>query len=179
MSNGKATPGKYLTFQIKGEMYGVPIETVREINSMIEVTPVPQVPSYVKGVINLRGKVISVINLRLRLGMEAGEYTRDTCIVVIDAAGGQLGVIVDTVKEVQDLEENQIEKSPKIGDAENDNKFLIGMGKLKETVIMLIDLTDALSAEEMDHLSKQNAVESEATMSSPTENASEAEEKVA
>ena len=149
MSQSNAKTGKYLTFQIRNEVYGVSIEAVREINSMTEVTPVPQVPPFVKGVINLRGKVISVIDLRLRLGIEAGEYTRNTCIIVIDARGGQLGVIVDTVREVQDISDDQLEGPPSYGSNKSEDQFLIGMGKVEKQVIMLLDLTEALTAEQV------------------------------
>jgi purine-binding chemotaxis protein CheW len=147
----KAQPGQYLTFQLMNEQYGVPIETVREINRVGEITPVPRTPDFVKGVMNLRGKIIPVINLRVRFGMSSQEYTRDTCIIVIDTDFGQVGMIVDAVKEVADLTQNQIEPAPVLGN-ERTMSFIRGMGKLEDKVIILVDVVSALSQEHMTQL---------------------------
>lgn len=147
----KAKPGQYLTFQLMSEQYGVPIEAVREINRVGEITPVPRTPDFVKGVMNLRGKIIPVINLRVRFGMDSLEYTRDTCIIVIDCDFGQVGMIVDAVKEVADLNENQIEPPPVLGN-EKTLSFVRGMGKLDDRVIILVDVVLALSHEQMTQL---------------------------
>jgi purine-binding chemotaxis protein CheW len=147
----KAKPGQYLTFQLMSEQYGVPIEAIREINRVGEITPVPRTPDFVKGVMNLRGKIIPVINLRVRFGMASQEYTRDTCIIVIDTDFGQVGMIVDAVKEVADLNENQIEPPPVLGN-EKTLSFVRGMGKLDDKVIILVDVVSALSQEQMTQL---------------------------
>jgi purine-binding chemotaxis protein CheW len=144
----KAKPGQYLTFQLMSEQYGVAIETVREINQFGEITPVPRTPEYVKGVMNLRGKIIPVVNLRIKFGMEAQGTTRDTCIIVIDTEIGQVGMIVDSVKEVVDLQENQIEPSPVLGNG-NAMSFVRGMGKVDNLVVILVDIVSAFSSEQM------------------------------
>jgi purine-binding chemotaxis protein CheW len=144
----KAQPGQYLTFQLMTEQYGVPIETVREINRVGEITPVPRTPDFVKGVMNLRGKIIPVINLRVRFGMPSQDYTRDTCIIVIDTDFGQVGMIVDAVKEVADLTQAQIEPPPVLGN-EKTMSFIRGMGKIEDKVIILVDVVSALSHEHM------------------------------
>lgn len=144
----KAKPGQYLTFQLMSEQYGVVIESVREINQFGEITPVPRTPDYVKGVMNLRGKIIPVVNLRIKFGMKPQETTRDTCIIVIDTEIGQVGMIVDSVKEVVSLHENQIEPSPMLG---NDAAmaFVRGMGKVENKVVILVDIVSAFSVEQM------------------------------
>lgn len=156
-ANMKAKPGQYLTFQLMAEQYGVPIETVREINRVGEITPVPRTPECVKGVMNLRGKIIPVVNLRVKFGMEAQAYTRDTCIIVIDTHIGQVGMIVDSVKEVVDLTENQIEPSPVLG-SESAMNFVRGMGKVDQRVIILVDIVSSFSQEQMSDLSSMNTM---------------------
>lgn len=156
--NKKAKPGQYLTFQLQEEQYGVPIETVREINRVVEITPVPRTPEYVKGVMNLRGKIIPVVNLRIKFGMLAQEHTRDTCIIVIDTEIGQVGMIVDSVKEVVDLTENQIEPSPVLGN-EATMSFVRGMGKVEQRVIILVDIVSAFSHEQLTGMSTIGATQ--------------------
>ncbi len=144
----KAKAGQYLTFQLMSEQYGVPIASVREINRVGEITPVPKTPEFVKGVMNLRGKIIPVINLRVRFGMPSVDYTRDTCIIVIDSDFGQVGMIVDAVREVADFSQNQIEPPPMLGN-EKTMDFIRGMGKFEDRVIILIDVVSALSQEQL------------------------------
>lgn len=144
----KAKPGQYLTFQLMNEQYGVAIETVREINQFGEITPVPKTPDYVKGVMNLRGKIIPVVNLRVKFGMNPKETTRDTCIIVIDSEIGQVGMIVDSVKEVIDLQEAQIEPAPSLGNHQS-LSFVRGMGKVDNHVVILVDIESAFTFEQM------------------------------
>jgi len=153
----QAKPGQYLTFLLKEQYYGVPIGTVREINRVCEITPVPQTPHYVVGVINLRGKVIPVIDLRLKFGVEDTAHTRQTCIIVIEGQNGQVGMIVDSVSEVLELKSEQIEPSPVLGD---DAKlaFVIGMGKFDNRVIILINIVLALSKESLMDVVEKAAV---------------------
>ncbi|MFP5518876.1 MAG: chemotaxis protein CheW [Bdellovibrionia bacterium] len=148
----KAKPGQYLTFQLMNEQYGVAIETVREINQYGEVTPVPRTPDYVKGVMNLRGKIIPVVNLRIKFGMDAHDITRDTCIIVIDTQIGQIGMIVDSVKEVVDLVESQIEPPPMLGN-EKTMSFVRGMGKVDNRVVILVDVVSAFNHEQINEMS--------------------------
>lgn len=130
--------GKFLIFTLQKQIYGIPISSVKEINRMSEVTPVPQTKSFVSGVMNLRGKVIPVIDLRLRLGMQKGDVTRDTCIVVIENNDGQVGMIVDAVSSVMDLTSEQIETESNTNEIDKSD-LVIGLGKTPDQVIVLID----------------------------------------
>jgi purine-binding chemotaxis protein CheW len=160
-----ALGGKYLTFNLASEEYGVEILKVREIIGIMDITSMPQTPAYVKGVINLRGKVIPVIDLRLKFGMEPAEYTEQTCIVVVDV-GALVGVIVDTVQEVLDIDDDQIDPPPPLG-AAVDTSFVLGMGKVKDDVKILLDIDKALSSAEMSALVQEApnvAVDAAATL---------------
>ena len=139
--------GKYLTFSLADEEYGLEILKVREINGIMDITAVPQMPDFIKGVINLRGKVIPVVDLRLKFGLESIEYTEATCIIVVDV-GTLTGIIVDTVQEVLDIEDEQIDPPPPLG-ASVDTSFILGMGKVKDEVKILLDIDKVLTAEEM------------------------------
>jgi purine-binding chemotaxis protein CheW len=148
--------GKYLTFRLGQEEFGVQVLRVREIMGIQEVTAVPQTPSYVKGVINLRGKVIPVMDLRLKFGLSEVEYTQRTCIIVaqIDGrAAGKLliGVIVDAVSEVLTLQSNDIENTPDFGSGVA-TPYLLGMAKIKGKVKILLDIDMVLSAQDMQGL---------------------------
>jgi purine-binding chemotaxis protein CheW len=139
-----AKPGQYLTFVLNQQLYGVPIGTVREINRMSDITPVPKTPNYVAGVMNLRGKVIPVINLRTKLNFESISATKETCIIVIETQVGQVGMIVDSVSGVIELVSTQIEPTPNLGNT-SETEFVLGMGKVENKVVILIDIVRALS----------------------------------
>jgi purine-binding chemotaxis protein CheW len=139
--------GKYLTFVLSGEEYGLEILKVREINGMMAITIVPRMPDYVNGVINLRGKVIPVIDLRLKFGMCKAEYTAETCIIVVDVQRNLMGVLVDQVSEVLDIKGEDIEDAPSIG-VNIDTGFILGMGKTKGAVKILLDIDKVLSDSE-------------------------------
>ncbi|MCX5855148.1 MAG: chemotaxis protein CheW [Deltaproteobacteria bacterium] len=140
--------GKYLTFSLVGEEYGIGILKVREIIGMMIITSVPQTPGYVKGVINLRGKVIPVIDLRLKFGMESTAYTERTCIVVVEIKGGdskiQMGIVVDSVSEVLNIKPGEIEDTPTFG-ARMDTDYILGMAKMAGGVKILLDIDRVLS----------------------------------
>lgn len=140
--------GKYLTFVLRGEEYGLEILKVREIIGVLDITPVPQTPTFVKGVINLRGKVIPVVDLRLKFGMPPAEYTKETCVIVVDVNGMLMGTVVDTVSEVIDIAESDIEPAPSFGVKINTG-FILGMGKIKGKVKILLDIDRVLSTEEL------------------------------
>lgn len=146
-SRNTAQGGKYLTFSLASEEYGLEILKVREIIGIMDITAMPQMPPYVKGVINLRGKVIPVIDLRTKFGLESAEYTEQTCIVVVDV-GSLVGVIVDTVQEVLDIDGTQIDPPPPLG-ASVDTTFIMGMGKVKDDVKILLDIDKVLGSEEL------------------------------
>lgn len=143
--------GKYLVFHLGREEFGVQVLKVREIMGIQEITLVPQMPSYVKGVINLRGKVIPVIDLRAKFGLDASEYTQRTCIVVLEVAqdgGGILmGAVVDGVSEVLSLQDGEIEDTPDFGD-HADIPYVLGMAKVKGKVKILLDIDHVLSTQE-------------------------------
>ncbi len=147
--------GKYLTFRLAEEEYGIEILKVQEIIKMMDITKVPRMPDFVRGVINLRGKVIPVIDLRLKFGMEAKETTDKTCVVVVQLKGAAskitMGAIVDEVSEVLDISGEQIEPPPEFGTTV-DTAFILGMGKVGKKVIMLLDVDRVLSAKELSAL---------------------------
>jgi purine-binding chemotaxis protein CheW len=144
--------GKYLTFFLDKEEYGLEILKVKEIIGMMNVTFLPRTPYYVKGVINLRGKVIPVIDLRLKFSLEEIEATEKTCIIVveIDKDGQKLrvGIIVDSVSEVLNIIVDNIEDTPKFGVAMN-NEFILAFAKIQGSVKILLDINSVLSADEI------------------------------
>ncbi len=147
--------GKYLTFALGKEQYGLEILKVREIIGYMEITAVPQTPEYVKGVINLRGQVIPVIDLRAKLGMDAAEITEQTCIIVCEIQSGKrsfsTGIVVDNVEEVLDIDGQDIEEAPQFGSSVNTN-FILGMGKIGDTVKILLDIDKVLAGDDFSNL---------------------------
>ncbi|HMB31638.1 MAG TPA: chemotaxis protein CheW [Desulfohalobiaceae bacterium] len=149
--------GKYLTFHLGDETYGLEILKVQEIIGMQDITKVPRTPEYVKGVINLRGKVIPIVDLRMKFGMEEIETTRKTCIIVIqiDRGAGKviMGIVVDEVSEVLNILSEEIEPSPSFG-TQIDTAFILGMAKTKDAVKILLDIDKVLSDGEIEALSQ-------------------------
>lgn len=139
--------GKYLAFALGNERYGVEILKVQEIIGVIKITEVPQAPHYIKGVINLRGKIIPVVDLRLKIGMEERGYDEKTCFIVVNTVlqGRPLavGVVVDTVLEVLSLEANHIQQAPQYGNT-IESDFILGLGKTNDNVVILINIDQAL-----------------------------------
>ncbi len=150
---GITETGQYLTFMLDEETYAIDIRQVREVLDFTEVTRVPRMPEFMRGVINLRGGVVPVVDLRLKFGMAATEKTVDTCIiimeVIIDGNTALLGALADSVQEVLDLEPDQIEPAPKIGTRLRTD-FIRGMGKKNEDFIILLDIDRVFSAEELE-----------------------------
>ncbi|MDY6791216.1 MAG: chemotaxis protein CheW [Thermodesulfobacteriota bacterium] len=149
--------GKYLTFTLANEEYGIGILKIKEIIGMMPITTVPRTPEFVKGVINLRGKVIPVMDLRLRFGMEAMEYNDRTCIIVVEiesqAGTVQIGAVVDSVSEVLNVGGNDIEETPSFG-AKLDTEYILGMAKMEGGVKILLDIDKVLNDEEIAALEK-------------------------
>lgn len=139
--------GKYLTFLLDREDYGVAILKVREIIGLMDITRVPRTPDFVEGVINLRGKVIPVIDLRTKFGLQRTEYNEQTCIIVVDS-GILVGLIVDTVNEVHNIPSPNIEPPPRFGSTV-DTSFILGMGKVKDDVKILLNIDRVLMSEDM------------------------------
>ncbi len=138
-----AQDNKYLTFKLGEEYFAIPILKIKEIIGMMSVTKVPRLPDFIKGVVNLRGKIIPVVDLRLKFGMEERSYDERTQIIVMEIkseTGTKTnGIVVDTVQEVMDIPDESIEAPPQYG-ANVDQEFLSGMGKVKEQVIMMLDV---------------------------------------
>lgn len=155
--NFESLAGKYLTFQLGPEVYGLEILKVQEIIGLMHVTHVPRTPKFVRGVINLRGKVLPVIDLRSKFGMEEIEDTSQTCIIVLQVATNDssviMGVLVDSVSEVVDITANQLEPAPNFGSS-IDTAFILAIGKIAEKVVILLDVDKVLTINEIDHLVK-------------------------
>jgi purine-binding chemotaxis protein CheW len=147
---------KYLTFALGSEVYGLDILRVQEIIGIMPITRVPQTPSFVRGVINLRGRVIPVVDLRVKFDTGSAQDTDRTCIVVVQVSGktsSVMGVVVDEVSEVVDIASSQIEATPEFG-AGIETDFVRGVGKIGDTVVMLLDIDKVLSASEIRVLKK-------------------------
>ena len=146
---GEALAGKYMTFQLAREVYGLEILTVREIIGLMEITRVPRTPAFLRGVINLRGRVIPVVDLRLKFGMEATAATEQTVVIVVQCRVADrtltMGVLVDLVLEVLSIEAGQIEPPPDLGAASIEGQFIRGVGKAGERVVFLLDIARVLS----------------------------------
>jgi purine-binding chemotaxis protein CheW len=147
-----ASPGKYLTFGLGDEVYGIEILKVQEIIGLMRVTRVPGLPEVIRGVLNLRGKVIPVIDLRRKFSMDARADTERTCIVVVrvlrEGQGVTVGLIVDDVREVLAITETQLEAVPKFTSGA-ETAFLLGMAKLSPRVVMLLDVDQILNSTEL------------------------------
>ncbi|MFH1985017.1 MAG: chemotaxis protein CheW [Pseudomonadota bacterium] len=149
--------GKYLTFTLANEEYGIGILKIKEIIGMMPITSVPQTPEFVKGVINLRGKVIPVLDLRLRFGMKEIDYTERTCIIVVevDSHNGhvEIGIVVDSVSEVLNIRGTDIEDTPTFG-TKLDTSYILGMAKMEGGVKILLDIDCVLARKEIELLQK-------------------------
>jgi purine-binding chemotaxis protein CheW len=146
---GARGESKFLTFSLAGEEYGIGILKVKEIIGMMSITQVPQAPEFVKGVINLRGKVIPVVDLRLRFGMESAAYSERTCIIVVETTGDTgpvpVGIVVDSVSEVLNIRTADIENTPSFGVKLNTD-FILGMAKKEGGVKILLDIDKVLTS---------------------------------
>lgn len=140
---------KYLLFHLNTEIYGINISDVIEIIEMERITDVPDMPEFVKGVINLRGKVIPIMDLRLRFSMEERDYDDRTCIIIVKTGESSFGLIVDTVTEVEDIPGEQITPPPKFKSSEVEKNYISGLGKVGEKVMILLDVHAILQDEEI------------------------------
>ncbi len=157
VSTGKADQraGKYLTFELGHEEFGIQVLKVREIMGIQDITAVPQTPVYVKGVINLRGKVIPVVDLRLKFGLKEIEYTQRTCIIVVQVAGDSgnmlMGIVVDGVSEVLNVTAADVEDTPDFGHGVT-TPYILGMAKMKGRVKILLEIDQVLTSQELQGL---------------------------
>ena len=147
---------KYLTFLIASEDYGIAIANVTEIIGIQSITEIPEMADYIKGVINLRGKVIPVMDVRLRFKMPPREYDERTCIIVVEIDTTSVGLVVDTVNEVADIPEDQVEPAPK--SKRKGGNYIQGIGKIGQEVKILLDINKILYEDELEAISE--AVES-------------------
>ena len=152
LNKGDDRGGKYLVFHLGREEFGIRVLKVREIMGIQDITAVPQTPSHVKGVINLRGKVIPVVDLRLKFGLPQQEYSQRTCIIVVQMSGQAgpmlIGIVVDGVAEVLNLAAADIEDTPDFGDG-TATPYLLGMAKVKDKVKILLEIDRVLTSQDL------------------------------
>lgn len=150
--NADERGGKFLTFFLAGEEYGLEILKVHEIIGMMPITSVPRTPNFIRGVINLRGKVIPIVDLRLKLAMDPTDQTDETCIIVVQAGDLQIGTIVDKVSEVLDIASADIDDAPSFGGSVRSD-YILGIGKSEGRVKLLLDIDKVLSMQDAEYLS--------------------------
>ena len=152
MSDVLTEKNQYLTFSLDGEIFAIEVSKVREILDFTELTCIPQMPTFMRGVINLRGSVVPVIDMRRKFGLPTVDDTVDTCIIIvevqIDNEASVLGALVDSVQEVLDIEGDQIEPPPQMGSRMNSD-FLHGMGKHDERFVMILNIDHVFCADEL------------------------------
>jgi len=149
----KTNDNKYLSFQIGNEEYAIDIKHIKEIVGLQNITDIPDMPAFVKGVINLRGKVIPLIDVRLRFGKSEREYDERTCIIITKIKDLTVGFIVDTVKEVLDIPTEQIDSPPKIN-KNIESRFIKGLGRIGDDIKIIIDVYKLLFDEELEIISE-------------------------
>ncbi len=137
---------QYLTFRLNSQLFCIGIETVREINQMVDIVPIPQTPEFIIGVMNLRGKIIPVIDLRAKFGLGSLERSKESCVIIIDCEVGLIGIAIEAVQDVITLSESQIE----IPEALDHNKlnYIKGLGKIESKIFVIIDIVNTLSKAE-------------------------------
>ncbi len=138
---------QWVTFKLDNEKYGIKVMQVQEVLRMTEIAPVPGAPDYVLGIINLRGNVVTVIDTRLRFGLPEREPDDDTRIVIVEAEGNVVGILVDSVAEVADLQASEIETAPNVGNDES-SKYIQGVSSRGDELLILVDVNKLLSDEE-------------------------------
>jgi len=153
--NNTSKINSYLTFKIGDEEFGANVENVLNILELQEITKVPKSPDYMKGIINLRGKVLSIIDTRIKFEMTPTEYTDDTCIIVMDLVTEDevihIGALVDSVVAVREIDDNQINPSPSIGNSYK-SEFITGLAKIDESFVMILDVIKLFTSEELKDL---------------------------
>jgi purine-binding chemotaxis protein CheW len=142
---------KYLGFRLDEETFGFELLSVREIIRLIDVTPIPRAPFYIRGIINLRGKIIPVVDLRQKFGLPGRPDTDVSCIIVVDIGNTETGVVVDRVASVLSFDEGEIERSPTFSDT-GETDYILGIGKREDRVVVLLDVAKIMAARELDEL---------------------------
>lgn len=156
MNTNQPAIQKFLTFYLAGEEYGIEILKVQEIIGLLPITRVPQTPPFIRGVINLRGKVISVVDLRLKFGMEEIDATSETCVIVVQTVGMEMGIVVDKVSEVLAIASTEIDDTPSFGTAVSTD-YILGIGKSQGKVKLLLNIDRVLSTQDMINLRSATA----------------------
>lgn len=157
--------GKFLSFYLEREEYGIEILRVREIIGLMAITSVPRTPRYIRGVINLRGKVIPIVDLRLKFDMPEIDTTEETCIIVVQSGDDSVGVVVDKVSEVLDIVDEDIVDAPSLG-ADVNTDYILGIGKSEDRVRLLLDINKVLASVDTIHLGNVAATAAEPAMAS-------------
>jgi purine-binding chemotaxis protein CheW len=145
LSSEDTQKDKYLTFSLADEVYGLEIKYVTEIIGIQKITKIPELPAFIKGVINLRGKVVPVMDIRARFGLPARDYDDRTCVVVVNVTAEAMGLVVDRVNEVSDIPEGQVE-TPPAGQQKAAGNYVSGLGKIEEEVKILLDVARLITA---------------------------------
>ena len=153
---------KYLNFRIGEESYGIYIKHVREIIELQNISEVPDMPDYVKGVINLRGKVIPIVDIRLRFQFEERKYDDRTCIIVVEINNSVIGFVVDTVEDVLEIPEKEVEPAPKFKTASGKDRYISGVGKVGDTVKILLDIEKLIYEDDLHDINQNAKVENKA-----------------
>lgn len=153
--------GKYMTFQVGTDVFGIELKYVNEIIQMQPVTPIPEVEHFIKGLINLRGKIIPVIDVADRFDKKVFEYNDRTCVIVIEVKGVEVGLIIENIAEVVSIDSENILPPPTVGHGSGQSKFVHGIGKIGEDVKLLLDPVKLLSDDALYFIDKQEAEEDE------------------
>lgn len=159
--NEDVRQGKYMTFQVDQDVYGIELKYVNEILQLQPITPIPEVENFIKGLINLRGKIIPVIDVADRFRKEAFPYNDRTCVIVIEVKGVEVGLIIENIAEVVSIKEEDVLPPPSINHANIQSKFIRGIGKIDDCVKLLLDPVKLLSDDSLDFLDKQENEEEE------------------
>ena len=158
LEKAKAAGGKFLTFFLAGEEYGIEILSVHEIIGMMPITSVPGTPDYICGIINLRGKIIPIVDLRRKFGMESKEQTAETCIIVVHVQGVEVGTVVDRVSEVLNIADGDIEPPPSFG-REVNTDYILGIGKSQSKVKILLNIDRVIATDQIVQLQKAAGID--------------------
>lgn len=166
LEKAKAAGGKFLTFFLAGEEYGIEILSVHEIIGMMPITSVPGTPDYICGIINLRGKIIPIVDLRRKFGMESKAQTAETCIIVVHVQGVEVGTVVDRVSEVLNIAAGDIEPPPSFGKDVNTD-YILGIGKSQSKVKILLNIDRVIATDQLVQLQRISGTEAPAEESIP------------
>jgi purine-binding chemotaxis protein CheW len=161
LEKAKAAGGKFLTFFLAGEEYGIEILSVHEIIGMMPITSVPGTPDYICGIINLRGKIIPIVDLRRKFGMESKAQTSETCIIVVHVQGVEVGTVVDRVSEVLNIDAGEIEPPPSFGKDVNTD-YILGIGKSQSKVKILLNIDRVIATDQIVQLQKAAGIDASA-----------------